>query len=237
MGLLFVGGVAILSGERPQGELPGHSRQPGAVRGPLPLWRLSYAIIPYIRMKFEQNGLSFQSLYNMPPGMEVPWLTYQQFSNLVGNVTDMVIAEQNWQPVIDTMWEIKAVEDYDSRESFAKTDFLRKWHHDRSGKAVSLEELVENGGEFSEVADPRAEFEKSVLSQAQIDAFAAEHISGTDREILKLRMEGHTEQEIADRVGYKTASAVHKRIAKIAGAYEDFVLSEYQQYLDRHDSK
>lgn len=173
----------------------------------------------------------------MPPGMEVPWLTYQQFSNLVGNVTDMVIAEQNWQPVIDTMWEIKAVEDYDSRESFAKTDFLRKWHHDRSGKAVSLEELVENGGEFSEVADPRAEFEKSVLSQAQIDAFAAEHISGTDREILKLRMEGHTEQEIADRVGYKTASAVHKRIAKIAGAYEDFVLSEYQQYLDRHDSK
>ena len=42
---------------------------------------------------------------------------------------------------------------------------------------------------------------------------------------------------IWDRVGYKTASAVHKRIAKIAGAYEDFVLSEYQQYLDRHDSK
>ena len=173
----------------------------------------------------------------MPPGMEVPWLTYQQFSNLVGNLTDMVIAEQNWQPVIDAMWENRAVEDYDSRGSTVKKDFLRKWHHDRSGKAISLEELMESGGEFSQVADPRADFEKSVLSQMQIDTFASGHISDTDKEILKLRMEGYTEQEIADRVGYKTASAVHKRIAKIAGAYEDFVLSEYQQYLDRHDSK
>ena len=48
-----------------------------------------------------------------------------------------------------------------------------------------------------------------------------------------LRMEGYTEQEIADKVGYKTASAVHKRIAKIADAYEDFVAAEYGKYLDR----
>ena len=66
---------------------------------------LSYSIIPYIRMKFEQNGLGFQNLYNIPQGVEVPWLTYQQFSNLIGNVTDMVIAEQNWQPMIDAIWE------------------------------------------------------------------------------------------------------------------------------------
>ena len=33
--------------------------------------------------------------------------------------------------------------------------------------------------------------------------------------------------------GYKTASAVHKRIAKIANAYEDFVTAEYQKYLDK----
>ena len=71
--------------------------------GYFPLWRLSYSIIPYIRMKFEQNGLGFQKLYNIPQGVEVPWLTYQQFSNLIGNVTDMVIAEQEWQPMIDAI--------------------------------------------------------------------------------------------------------------------------------------
>ena len=48
-----------------------------------------------------------------------------------------------------------------------------------------------------------------------------------------LNMDGLTEQEIADKVGYKTASAVHKRIAKIAGAYEDYVTAEYQKYLDK----
>ena len=30
-----------------------------------------------------------------------------------------------------------------------------------------------------------------------------------------------------------TASAVHKRIAKIANAYEDYVTAEYQKYLDK----
>lgn len=45
-----------------------------------------------------------------------------------------------------------------------------------------------------------------------------------------VRMEGYIEQEIADKVGYKTASAVHKRIAKIADAYEDFETVEYQKY-------
>ena len=54
--------------------------------GYFPLWRLSYSIIPYIRMKFEQNGLGFQNLYNIPQSVEVLWLTYQQFSNLIGNV-------------------------------------------------------------------------------------------------------------------------------------------------------
>lgn len=45
-------------------------------------------------------------------------------------------------------------------------------------------------------------------------------------------MAGYTEQEIADKVGYKTASAVHKRIANIADAYEDFVTEEYNRFLD-----
>ena len=60
-------------------DIPGNWTQ---YAGYFPLWRLSYSIIPYIRMKFEQNRLGFQNLYNIPQGVEVPWLTYQQFSNL-----------------------------------------------------------------------------------------------------------------------------------------------------------
>ena len=111
---------------------------------------------------------------------------------------------------------------------------MRKWHHNRSGKPISLDEMMENeDGDIFEVADPRGEFEQKVISEMQIAAFAEQSITEKDREILKLRMDGLTEQEIADKVGYKTASTVHKRITKIAESYEDYVTAEYQKYLDK----
>ena len=91
--------------------------------------------------------------------------------NLVGNVTDMVIAEQNWQPMIDAIWENRTVEDYETTDSSTvKTDFMRKWHQNRSGKAISLDEMMENeDGDIFEVADPRGEFEQKVMT-AQLPA-------------------------------------------------------------------
>ena len=184
-------------------------------------------------MKFEKCGLGFQNLYNMPKGVEVPWLTYQQFGNLVGNLTDMIVEEENWQPMIDAAWEMRSPEDYDDKFSTVKNDFLRTWHHSRSAKPISLEEMMEDeDGDIFGVADPAAEFEQTVLSEMQIASFAADNLTDKDREILQLRMQGHTEKEIAEKVGYQTASAVHKRIARIANEYEDFVMSEYQNYLD-----
>ena len=108
--------------------------------------------------------------------------------------------------------------------------FIRSLYFD-NGTDKDLREKLD--GDIFEVADPRGEFEQKVISEMQIAAFAEQSITEKDREILKLRMDGLTEQEIADKVGYKTASAVHKRIAKIAGAYEDYVTAEYQKYLDK----
>ena len=133
--------------------------------------------------------------------------------------------------MIDAIWENRTLEDYENKSSVVRNDFMRHWNHNRSGKSISLDALVEEGGDIMNVTDPRAEFERKVLSQGQIDAFA-QRLSEQDRAILRLRMEQHTEQEIADAVGFKTASAVHKRIAKIAAAYEDFVTKEYQKFLD-----
>ena len=111
---------------------------------------------------------------------------------------------------------------------------MRRRHHNGSGKPISLDGMMENeDGDIFEVADPRGVLEQKVIAEMQIAAFAEQSITEKDREILKPRMGGLTEQEIADKVGYKTASAVHKRIAKIAGAYEDYVTAEYQKYLDK----
>lgn len=146
----------------------------------------------------------------------------------------MVIAEENCQPMIDAIWENRTVEDDETTSSIVKTDFMRKWHHNRSGKPISLDKImVSEVGDIFEVADPRNEFEQTVISEMQIAAFAEQTITDKDWEILKLRMEGYNGQETADKVGYKTVSAVHKRIAKIASAYEDFVTAEYGKYLDK----
>ena len=80
------------------------------------------------------------------------------------------LAEQNWQPMIDAIWENRTVEDYETAGSTVKTDFMRKWHHNRSGKPISLDEMMENkGGDIFEVADPRGEFEQKVMT-AQLPA-------------------------------------------------------------------
>ena len=152
----------------------------------------------------------------------------------MGNLTDIIVEEENWQPMIDAAWEMRSPEDYDDKFSTVKNDFLRTWHHSRSAKPISLEEMMKDeDGDVFGVADPAAEFEQTILSEMQIASFAADNLTDKDREILQLRMQGHTEKEIAEKVGYQTASAVHKRIAHIANAYEDFVMSEYQNYLEK----
>ncbi len=196
-------------------EAHGESREPERIL-------LSYAAA--------SSAISFQALYTALPEDEMPWFAYQQFCNLVGNMTDLVVKEQNMQPTIDAIWENRTIEDYEAKNSTVRNDFLRHWNHGPSGKTVSYEGMVEEGGDIMDVADPRADFENKVLSEGKVKAFKS-RLTEKDSEILRLRMEGHTEQEIADAVGIKTASAVHKRIAKLAEAYDDFVTKEYQNRL------
>ena len=206
--------------------------------GDFPLWRLSYEILKHFRNKFEtEMEWSFQRLFLLPRGVALPWLSYRQFSNLVGNLTDQIVAEQNWQPMIDEIWKNRQPGDYTGK-NINKRDFMRSWTHSRTAKSVSFEEILETGASIDgemlyDIPDPRGSFENEVISEIQIDQFKGK-LTETDQKILQLRYEGHSLQEIADAVGFKTASAVNKHIAKIAGAYEDFVSDEYGSFLDKH---
>ena len=167
----------------------------------------------------------------MQPDCEMEWLSYEDFGELVGILTSMVIEQEHWQPMIDAIWENRTIEDYEAKNSTVRNDFMRHWNHGPSNKSVSLDEMVEEGGDIMDIADPRADFENKVLSEGKVEAFRS-RLTEKDCEILRLRMEGRTEQEIADAVGFKTASAVHKRIAKLAEAYDDFITKEYQSSLE-----
>ena len=202
--------------------------------GDFPLWRLCYGIIQHFRNAFEyEMDWSFQRLFAAPEDVDFPWLTYKQFGNLVGNLTDKIVAVQNLQPVIDAVWENRQPEDYNGGQNTNKRDFIRSWNHDRKFEQLSVEGIAETGAvvdgdAFYDIPDPHAEFEAKVISDTQIEQFQ-QSLSERDMKILQLRMQGKTLQEIAEAVGFKTAGAVKKRIDKIAGAYEDFVIDQYSE--------
>ena len=206
--------------------------------GHFPLWKMSYGVVGGIRIKFERElGLGIMRLLSMEPWEEVPMLSYRHFGNLVGNLTDMIVKEQNWQPIFDEVWNNRQIEDYDG-ESVYKRDFMRSWNHSRTAQHVSIEEIAESGAQVDsdalfEIEDPRSEFEQKVVSKVQMEQFK-DGLTDRDKIILQMRFEGHTFQEIADKVGFKTASAVKKHIDKIAGNLEDFLGEEYQTFLNKH---
>ena len=70
-------------------------------------------------------------------------------------------------------------------------------------------------------SDPAAQYEDAVCSKLDIEKFY-QSLKPLDREILELRIQGYTYQEIAEKIKYKTHSAVLKRINRIAEQYLDF---------------
>ncbi len=206
--------------------------------GDFPLWRMSYLILAHFRNKFEyEMEWSFQNLFKVPMQHNIAWLSYQEFGNLVGNLTDLIVAEQNWQPNIDEIWKNRQPADYTGK-NMQKRDYMRSWTHSRTMNTLSLEDIKENGLSVNgdalyEMADPRAEFETRILDESKMEDFK-KRLNDTDRKILELRTAGYSQQEIADQVGFKTPSAVSKRIQQIAGHFEDFITKEYGEFIDKH---
>ena len=206
--------------------------------GDFPIWRMSYLILTHFRDKFEyEMEWSFQNLFTAPPEHETEWLTYQQFGNLVGNLTDMVVKEQNWQLIIDEVWNSRQPEDY-SGDNAQKRDFMRSWTHSRSVQTISLDEIIEKGitmtgDDLYDIPDPDAEFETKILDKMKMEDFK-KRLTETDRKILELRAAGYSQKETAKMTGYKSSGTVSKRIEKIANQFEEFLSKEYGEFLDKH---
>ena len=83
-------------------------------------------------------------MFLMDKDSELPWLSYQHFGNLIGNLTDRIVEEQNWQPMIDEIWNNRQVADYTGK-NINKRDFMRSWNHSRTAEHISLEDMLENG--------------------------------------------------------------------------------------------
>lgn len=157
---------------------------------------------------------------------KLPWLSYKHFGNLVDNLTNLIMQEQNWQPMINEIWNNRQINDYIGK-NINKKDFMHSWTHSHTAQHISIEDLMENGttieGELLyELADPRGDFEANLLTSIQMEEFKGK-LSEGDGQILQMHYDGYFLQGIVDAVGFKTPGAVSKRIMKIVGNYEEFV--------------
>ena len=73
--------------------------------------------------------------------------------------------------------------------------------------------------------DPNQNTEDDVISEVMIKQFM-DSLSEKDRKILEMRLEGYTQEEIAEDLGYKNHSGVQKRITKIGLAYQEFTKAD-----------
>ena len=149
-------------------------------------------------------------------------LVFDQFADLFLSVMmNKLMQVESVPDILGASKEIGAHEDFatTANTNFDKVDFNRQWDHTRTrvGELESLDQMEdiehktpELATEFSE-DDPQAQLEM-VETIKEFYAFLGDE---TDIKIFKLKANGYTQKQIAERLGFKTHSAVGKRLKKI----------------------
>ena len=154
---------------------------------------------------------------------------FDQFADLFLSVMmNKLMQVESVPDILGASKEIGAHEDFatTANTNFDKVDFNRQWDHTRTrvGEMESLDQIEkaehtapELATEFSE-DDPQAHLEM-VETIKEFYAFLGDE---TDIKIFKLKANGYTQKQIAERLGFKTHSAVGKRLKKIEEKQKEF---------------
>lgn len=158
---------------------------------------------------------------------DLGYISEEEISETFTWLVPKIMAKHNMNEIIAVAAEYHRFEDFDYRKSRQKIDFYRKWYHTHAKISVeSLDEIKEKYAENTDgmewdIPDDNVNVESMVLEPIAVSKFL-DTLSETDRKILTMRMDDVTLEKIAEELGFKTHSAIHKRIRKIGLAYEKF---------------
>ena len=168
---------------------------------------------------------AFYRAWQTDPDTEIGFCSMEYMSAVMRLAVQKVMVEGRYPEFFEVVKQHRCFEDYDRRHSRVKIDFWRRWYHTRTKHPLTASvDVIKSMG-----VEPHAmqsntdhEFEDAVWSSYEVERFM-QRLSDTDRQILNLRMQKRPFAEIAQRLGFKTRSAVLKRIRKIGKAYERFI--------------
>lgn len=194
-----------------------------------PSWRYAHAASIWIK-GMEDEGVipkSQEILKSSNVYEDLGYISEEEISETFTWLVLKIMAKHNMNEIIAVAAEYRCFEDFDYRKSRQKIDFYRKWYHTRAKISVeSLDEIKEKYAENTDgmewdIPDDNVNVESMVLEPIAVSKFL-NTLSETDRKILTMRMDDVTLEKIAEELGFKTHSAIHKRIRKIGLAYEKF---------------
>lgn len=152
----------------------------------------------------------------------------QKVDAFLHNAVGTTMQVMDYPRLVQAMKEIPTYEDFNhyNRSNRPGIDFHRKWEHSRAKIKVTsldeMEEAVDDEGEplYAPVADESVNVEEQAFSELKVREFWAS-LNEDEQNLLQLKMDGMTAQEIAAELGLKTHSAVVKRLQKLKKKYDD----------------
>ncbi|MFI3227199.1 MAG: hypothetical protein R3Y09_07265 [Clostridia bacterium] len=154
--------------------------------------------------------------------LEQPEQFEKNVDDMLHNAVKLTMQTMNYEEVAKVVSETSTYEDFnhDKYNNYRSKDFDRKWNHTRSKITTdSIEALQEKAFENSDhqeeiIEDVSVNIEEQVSAKLLQETFW-NSISDDDKKILQMRMAGLTQKEIAEQLGYKTHSAITKRLQKL----------------------
>ena len=183
---------------------------------------------------YEQPVMLGLDCYAKSAGKEVDDLTDEEIHTVVEKVAgvidetliEMVMQGQQVPAIFGISRKVPQHEDFTEQLNQDKINFYNKWTHANTklGAPLLFSELSDDestnieGAKMFFANDPEEERRYIFLR----DEFA-KTLNGTDREIYYLLEKGITQKEIAKRLGYKTHSAVSKRMKIMNKDFKEFL--------------
>lgn len=195
--------------------------------------KLSEYIDRFFKMYGEPVMLGLDC-YAKSVGKEVDDLTDEEIHTIVEKVAgvidetliETVMQGQQVPAIFGISRKVPQHEDFTEKLSQDKINFYNKWTHAKTklGAPLLFSELSED--EATNIEGAKMFFANNPEEERRYiflrDEFA-KTLNGTDREIYYLLEKGITQKEIAKRLGYKTHSAVSKRMKIMNKGFKEFL--------------
>lgn len=194
-----------------------------------PGWIVAHAAPLWINaledLELLPDAEAFYRTWQAEPDKEIGFCSMEYMSAVVRLAVQKVMVEDRYPAFFEVVQQNRCFEDYDRRSSRIKTDFWRRWYHSRTKHptVASVDVFRLTGVAPTALqANTAHEFEEQVWGEYEVERLL-KTLTETDRKIMLLRCDKRPLAEIAQRLGFRTHSAVLKRIRRIGKAYERFI--------------